>query len=86
MGGGSASIRVVVDPLHDIQETNEENNEAFREVTIEPPISDDDGGDQRPSGGGISISTPMFWTLAGALILVTILAFQLGPSKIRRFK
>ncbi|PXF21298.1 MAG: hypothetical protein CXX72_03740 [Methanobacteriota archaeon] len=86
MGGGSASIRVVVDPLHDIQETNEENNEAFSEVTIEPPISDDDGGDQRPSGGGISISTPMFWTLAGAIILVTILAFQLGPSKIRRFK
>ena len=86
MGGGSASIRVVVDPLHDIQETNEENNEAFSEVTIEPPISDDDGGDQRPSGGGISVSTPMFWTLAGAIILVTILAFQLGPSKIRRFK
>ena len=86
MVGDSASIMVIVDPLHDIQETNEENNEAVHEVTIEPPASDVNGDNQQPSGGGNRITTPMFWTLAGAIVLVTILAFQLGPSKIRRFK
>jgi len=86
MGGDSASIRVVVDPLHDIQESNEENNEAFREITVAPQVSGGGGADQGPSGGGISVSSPMLWTLAGAVILITILAFQLGPSKIRRFK
>ncbi len=86
MGGDSASIRVVVDPLHDIQESNEENNEAFLEITVAPQVTGGGGADQRPSGGGISVSSPMLWTLAGAVILITILAFQLGPSKIRRFK
>ena len=86
MGGDSASIRVVVDPLHDIQESNEENNEAFLEITVAPQVTGGGGADQRPSGGGISVSSPMLWTLAGAVILITILAFQLGPSEIRRFK
>ncbi|MDP6378297.1 MAG: CARDB domain-containing protein [Candidatus Thalassarchaeaceae archaeon] len=79
---GDTSLRVYVDPTHDILEVSESNNEYSTTIEILPADVSDGAG----SSGNSEPILPsnMIWIISGIVILGAIIAMQLGPGKVRR--
>ncbi len=80
---GNTSLRVYVDPTHDILEVSELNNEYSTTIEIFP-------SDQKDTGSGSSgdsdpiIPSNAIWIISAIVVLVSIIAMQMGPGKVRR--
>ena len=78
---GNTSLRVFVDPTHDILEVSESNNEYSTTIEILPSDQKESGAD---SNSNPIVSSNVIWVVSAIVILVAIIAMQLGPGKIRR--
>ena len=80
---GNTSLRVYVDPTHDILEVSELNNEYSTVVEI-LPTNQKDGGTNTNSNSEPILNTNSIWIISVIVILVAIIAMQIGPGKVRR--
>ncbi|HIO57369.1 MAG: hypothetical protein CXX81_11725 [Methanobacteriota archaeon] len=83
MDPGNTSLRVYVDPTHDIFEISETNNEYSSSVQVLPLDNSANTGDQQDAWMA-NLPSGAMWIVAASIILAAIIALQLGPGKIRR--
>lgn len=83
MNPGNTSLRVYVDPTHDIFEISETNNEHSSSVQVLPLDASTNTGVQQDSWMA-NLPSGAIWILAASIILGAIIVLQLGPGKIRR--
>lgn len=80
---GTSSLRVYVDPTHDILETSEDNNEYSSSFEILEPASKNDGA-QTDGDSSVPMSTTTIWLIVSIVTIGAIIALQMGPGKVRR--
>jgi subtilase family serine protease len=83
MDPGNTSLRVYVDPTHDIFEISETNNEHSSSVQVLPLDNSANTGVQQDAWMA-NLPSGVMWIAAASIILAAIIALQLGPGKIRR--
>ena len=84
MQEGSTSLRVYVDPTHDILEVSETNNEYSSLVNILPADDNTDDGGSSEGNSEPLFASSTIWIIAAILIFGGIIAMQLGPGRVRR--
>ncbi len=83
MDAGNTSLRVYVDPTHDIFEISETNNEYSSSVNV-LPLDNSATTEAQQDGWVASLPPSTIWIVAVSVIVGAIIALQLGPGKIRR--